>query len=50
MSRYKSEQSAYDSLKKKYVPLWKLDTNTLSVTHFNTNTLTEERKVSSSLF
>ncbi|MBD8913912.1 MAG: hypothetical protein EGR82_09590 [Ruminococcus bicirculans] len=45
MSRYKSEQTAYDSLKKKYVPLWKLDTNTLSVTHFNTNTLTEERKV-----
>jgi len=45
MSRYKSEQTAYDSLKKKYVPLWRLDTNTLTVTHFNTDTLTEERKI-----
>lgn len=25
MSRYKSEHTAYSPLKKKYVPLWKLD-------------------------
>ena len=44
MSRYKSEQTAYDPLKKKYVPMWSLDTNTMTVTHFNANTLTEESK------
>ncbi len=44
MSRYKSEQVAYSPLKKKYVPLWKLDTNTVTVTYFNADTLTEERK------
>ena len=44
MSRYKSEQTAYSSLKKKYVPLWRLDTNTVTVTHFNADTLTEESK------
>ena len=44
MSRYKSEQTAYSSLKKKYVPLWRLDTNTMTVTHFNANTQTEESK------
>ena len=44
MSRYKSEQTAYSSLKKKYVPLWRLDTNTVTVTHFNTDTQTEESK------
>ena len=44
MSRYKSEQTAYSSLKKKYVPLWRLDTNTVTVTHFNADTQTEERK------
>ena len=44
MSRYKSEQTAYNPLKKKSVPLWKLDTNTVTVTHFNVNTQTEERK------
>lgn len=44
MSRYTSEQTAYSSLKKKYVPLWRLDTNTVTVTHFNTDTQTEERK------
>lgn len=42
MSRYKSEQTAYSPLKKKYVPLWKLDTNTVTVTHFNADTQTEE--------
>ena len=44
MSRYKSEQTAYDPLKMKYVPLWRLDTNTVTVTHFNTDTLTVESK------
>lgn len=44
MSRYKSERTAYDPLKKKYVPLWKLDTNTVTVTHFNPDTQTEENK------
>ena len=44
MSRYKSEQIAYDPRKKKNVPLWRLDTNTVTVTHFNTDTLTEEHK------
>ena len=44
MSRYKSEQTAYISLKKKNVPLWKLDTNTVTVTHFNIDTQTEECK------
>ena len=44
MSRYKSERTAYDPLKKKYVPLWRLDTNTVTVTRFNADTLTEESK------
>ena len=44
MSRYKSEQTAYSPLKKKYVPLWRLDTNTVTVTHFNTDTQVEESK------
>ena len=44
MSRYKSEQTAYNPLKKKYVQLWRLDTNTVTVTHFNADTLTEESK------
>ena len=44
MSRYKSEQTAYNPLKKKSVPLWRLDTNTVTVTHFNTDTQTEESK------
>ena len=44
MSRYKSEQTAYDPQKKKYVPLWRLDTNTITVTHFNPDTLTIESK------
>lgn len=44
MSRYKSEHTAYSPLKKKYVPLWKLDTNTVTVTHFNPDTQTEENK------
>ena len=44
MSRYKSEQTAYNPLKKKYVTLWSLDTNTVTVTNFNTDTQTEESK------
>ncbi len=44
MSRYKSEQTAYNPLKKKYVPLWGLDTNTVTVTHFDADTQTEEIK------
>ena len=44
MSRYKSEQTAYSTLKKKSIPLWKLDTNTVTVTHFNPDTQTEENK------
>ena len=44
MSRYKSEQTAYNPLKKKYVPLWRLDTNTVTVTYFNVDIQTEESK------
>ena len=50
MSRYKSEQTVYNPLKKKYVPLWKLDTNTVTVTHFNSDTLTVESKTYSTDF
>ena len=44
MSRYTSEQTAYCPLKKKYVPLWQLDTNTMTVTHFSADMQTEESK------
>ncbi len=44
MSGYKSEQTAYSQLKKKYVPLWRLDTNAVIVTHLNADTQTEESK------
>lgn len=44
MSRYKSEQTAYSPQKKKNVPVWRLDSNTVTVTHFNIDTLTEESK------
>ena len=44
MSRYKSELTAYNPLKKKYVPLWQLDTNSVTVAHFNVDTQTEECK------
>lgn len=50
MSRYKSEQTAYSPLKKKSVPLWRLDTNTITVTHFDADTLTEESKTYSTDF
>ena len=44
MSRYKREQTAFRPQKKKYVPLWRLDTNTMTVTYFNAATQTEESK------
>ncbi|MEI3034791.1 MAG: hypothetical protein V8T26_08375 [[Eubacterium] siraeum] len=44
MSRYTSEQIANSFLKKKCVPLWSLDTNTMTVTNFNPDTQTEESK------
>ena len=44
MSRYKSEQTVFSPQKKKYVPLWRLDTNTVTVTYFNTDTQSEESK------
>lgn len=44
MSRYTSEQNAYSSLKKKYVTLWRLHTNTVTVNHFNVEKQTEESK------
>ena len=44
MSRYTSEQTVYNPLKKKTFPLWRLDTNTMTVTHFNADTQTEESK------
>ena len=44
MSRYKSEQTTYNPLKKKYVSLWQLDTYTVTVTHFNVDTQIEESK------
>ena len=50
MSRYKSEQTAYDPLKKKYVPLWSLDTNTVTVTRFNNDMLTVVSKTYSTDF
>ncbi len=50
MSRYKSEQTVYNPLKKKYVPLWQLDTNTVTVTQFNPDTLTIESKTYSTDF
>ena len=44
MNRYTSEQTAYSPLKKKYVPLWRLHTNTVTVNHFNVEKQTEESK------
>lgn len=34
MSRFKSEQTVYDIRKKRNVPLWQLDTNTLTVKQY----------------
>lgn len=44
MSRYTSEQTVYNPLKKKTVSLWGLDTNTVTVTHFDADTQSEESK------
>lgn len=44
MSKLNSTATAFDPLKMKYVPLWRLDTNTMTVIHFNPDTLTEESK------
>ena len=50
MSRYKSEQTAYDPLKKKCVPQWSLATNAVTVTHFNNDMLTVVSKTYSTDF
>lgn len=50
MSRYKSKQTAYSPLKKKNVPIWRLDTNTVTITYFNAHTFTEESKAYSTDF
>lgn len=50
MSKLNSTATAFDSLKMKYVPLWRLDTNTMTVIHFNPDTLTEESKTYSTDF
>ena len=50
MSRYKSEQTVYNPLKKKCVPLWSLDTNTMTVTHLNVDILAVESKTYSTDF
>lgn len=50
MSRYESEQVAYSQLKKKNVPIWKIDTNSMTVTHFNPDTQLEENKTYSTNF
>ena len=50
MSRYESEQVAYSQLKKKNVPIWKIDTNSMTVTHFNPDTQLDENKTYSTDF
>ena len=50
MSRYESEQVAYSQLKKENVPIWKIDTNSMTVTHFNPDTQLEENKTYSTDF
>lgn len=44
MSIYKSTQTAINPKTNKTVPIWKLDTGTMTVTHFNPDTLTAEYK------
>lgn len=44
MSRFKSMTTAYNPKNKKNVPIWRLDTNTVTVTHFDSETLNEESK------
>ena len=42
MDKYKSKQTAYDPKRKKCIPLWRLNVKTITITHFNPDTLTEE--------
>ena len=44
MSIFKSKHKAYNPKKNKSVPIWKLDTSALTVTYFNPDNCTEERK------
>lgn len=44
MSRYKSIQTDYDLRKKKYVPLWRLDTTMATVIYFDAVICTTESK------
>lgn len=44
MSRFKSEQTVFDSRKKRNVPVWQLDTNTLTVKHYITESGAFEEK------
>lgn len=44
MSIYKSSQTIINPKTNKPVPIWKLDTNTMTVTHFSPDTLTAEHK------
>lgn len=44
MSIYKSNQTVINPKTNKSVPIWKLDTNTMTVTHFSPDTLTAEHK------
>lgn len=44
MSIYKSTQTTINPKTNKTVPIWKLDTGTMTVTHFNPDTLTAEHK------
>ena len=44
MSIYKSSQTVINPKTNKPVPIWKLDTNTMTVTHFRPDTLTAEHK------
>lgn len=45
MSRFKSIQTAYRCLKKKHIPFWVLDTNTLTVSYYNADTDKIEEKM-----
>lgn len=44
MSIYKSNQTIINPKTNKPVPIWKLDTTNMTVTHFNPDTLTAEHK------
>ncbi len=44
MSIYKSSQTAINPKTNNPVPIWKLDTNTMTVTHFSPDTLNIEHK------